>query len=143
MLSKCTEVGTDHIALVHFERSVRQGKESAIERYQNLTISACKQCGRNILPRITGPQKLTETIHELKQQYPQSRLIYGSLQSDAAPLGPGDYSDDVVVFVGPEGGDGCGNGCSEGGTHCRWKPYPAYRNGGNSICGNIGSDANR
>jgi 16S rRNA (uracil1498-N3)-methyltransferase len=105
MLSKCTEVGTDHIALVHFDRSVRLGKESAIERYQNLTISACKQCGRNILPVITGPQKLTETIHELKQQYPQSRFIYGSLESDARTVGDlADCGDDVIVFVGPEGG---------------------------------------
>jgi 16S rRNA (uracil1498-N3)-methyltransferase len=105
MLSKCTEVGADHIVIVHYERSVRLGKESAIERYQNLTISACKQCGRNILPVITGPQKLTETIHELKQQYPQSRFIYGSLESDALTVKSlADCSDDIVVFVGPEGG---------------------------------------
>jgi 16S rRNA (uracil1498-N3)-methyltransferase len=105
MLSKCTEVGADHIALVHYERSVRLGKESAIGRYQNLTIAACKQCGRNILPVITGPQKLNETICQLKQQYPQSRLLYGSLESDAVTIRSlADTSEDALVFVGPEGG---------------------------------------
>jgi 16S rRNA (uracil1498-N3)-methyltransferase len=105
MLSKCTEIGVDHIALVGYEHSVRLGKESAIERYQNLTIAACKQCGRVILPVITGPKKLTDTIQELKQQYPQSRLLYGSLESNAQTIRfLTDIHEDVLVFVGPEGG---------------------------------------
>jgi 16S rRNA (uracil1498-N3)-methyltransferase len=105
MLSKCTEVGADHIALVGYERSVRLGKESAIGRYQSLTIAACKQCGRNTLPIITGPQKFNDTIHELKQQYPQSQLLYGSLESDAQTIRSlADSSEDIVVFIGPEGG---------------------------------------
>jgi 16S rRNA (uracil1498-N3)-methyltransferase len=105
MLSKCTEVGTDHIALVHYERSVRLGKESAIERYRNVTISACKQCGRNIFPVISGPLKLTETIHAFKEQYPHSQLVYGSLEADACTVKSlADCGDNVVVFVGPEGG---------------------------------------
>jgi 16S rRNA (uracil1498-N3)-methyltransferase len=105
MLSKCTEVGTDHIVLVGYEHSVRLGKESAIGRYQSLTIAACKQCGRNTLPIITGPQKLNDTVGKLKQQYPQSRLLYGSLESDAQTIRSlADSNEDIVVFIGPEGG---------------------------------------
>lgn len=105
MLSKCTELGADHIALVHYEHSVRLGKESAIGRYQSLTIAACKQCGRNTLPIITGPQKLTDTIHELKQQYPQSQFLYGSLESGAKTIRSlAENNEDIAVFIGPEGG---------------------------------------
>jgi 16S rRNA (uracil1498-N3)-methyltransferase len=106
MLSKCTEAGTDHIALVHYERSIRLGKESAVNRYQNLTISACKQCGRNSLPLITGPRKLDQTVMELQQQYPQSKLIYGSPEPGARTIRylADNNTLDTVVFVGPEGG---------------------------------------
>ncbi len=62
MLTKTTELGIDHIALVQFDRSVRLGRESAIERYQSMTIAACKQCGRLYLPQITGPARLIDNI---------------------------------------------------------------------------------
>ena len=105
MLSKCTELGVDHIALVQYERSVRIGRESATERYQNLTIAACKQCGRVFLPTITGPKKLNETIIELEHQYPQSRIIIGSLESSAQTISQfAGSGEDTIVFIGPEGG---------------------------------------
>jgi 16S rRNA (uracil1498-N3)-methyltransferase len=105
MLSKCTEIGVDHIALVSYERSVRFGRESAIERYQNVTIAACKQSGRIYLPTISGPHKLDEAIHALKQQYPQTRLLFGSLESNAKTVRTLiDNNEDVIVFIGPEGG---------------------------------------
>lgn len=105
MLSKCTELGTDHIALIQYERSVRLGKESAVARYQNIAIAACKQCGRNILPKITGPKRLDEAVKELKHQYPQSLYIYGSPGAGAETIRELiDNRRDAVVFVGPEGG---------------------------------------
>ena len=104
-LSKCTELGVDHIVLIQYEHSVRLGKESAIDRYQQLTVAACKQCGRNILPLITGPQKPEETIIELKRQYPQSAILYGCPESDCkAVKSLVSNSQDVIAFVGPEGG---------------------------------------
>jgi 16S rRNA (uracil1498-N3)-methyltransferase len=105
MLAKCTELGVDHIALVQFERSVRLGRDSAVERYQSLTVSACKQCGRSFLPELTAPKRLIEVINDLKARYPQSNLFYGSLLSDAKTLRHLDDSEsDTLVIVGPEGG---------------------------------------
>lgn len=105
MLTKCTELGVDHIALVQFERSVRLGRDSALERYQGLTIAAAKQSGRAFLPELTAPKRLIEVIAELKTRYPQSTMLYGSPQADAKTIRQIEPSDsDTIVFVGPEGG---------------------------------------
>jgi len=105
MLGKCTELGTDHIALVNYERSVRMGKDAACGRYADMTIAAAKQCRRLFLPAITGPQALPQTLIEVKQQYPGASLLFGSIADGSKPithLAP--IAGDVVVFVGPEGG---------------------------------------
>jgi 16S rRNA (uracil1498-N3)-methyltransferase len=105
MLSKCTELGADHIVLIQYEHSVRLGRESAAGRYQNIIIAACKQSGRVFLPTLTGPQKLADAIAELKQQYPQSHFIFGSPDPDAKTLrNLANDSRDTLVFIGPEGG---------------------------------------
>lgn len=106
LISKCTELGVDHIAAVVFERTVKQAKgEGAVERYEKLSISAAKQCGRLFLPKITGPGTPAETISFLKNEYPQGRFIFGSLNKEAKNI-TGTISDasDVIAFVGPEGG---------------------------------------
>jgi 16S rRNA (uracil1498-N3)-methyltransferase len=106
LISKCTELGADHIAAVVFERTARQVRgEGAVERYEKLSISAAKQCGRVFLPRITGPMKPAETISFLKNEYPQGRFIFGSLNKEAKNITE-TVSDgsDVIAFVGPEGG---------------------------------------
>jgi len=105
MLSKCTELGADHIALVQYERSVRLGSQSAAGRYANIAIAACKQSGRLFLPALSGPQIFADAITELKQNYPQSHFIFGSLDSSAKTLqNLINDSRDTIVFIGPEGG---------------------------------------
>lgn len=105
MLTKCTELGVDHIALVQFERSVRLGRDSAVERYQSLTVAACKQSGRVYMPDISAPKRLPEAIADLHMRYPQSKLFYGSPQPDAKSINLLELSDfDTIIVVGPEGG---------------------------------------
>ena len=106
LISKCTELGADHIAAVVFERTVKQVRgEGAAERYEKLSISAAKQCGRVFLPRITGPMKPAETISFLKNEYPQGRFIFGTLNKEAENITEAVSDDsDVIAFVGPEGG---------------------------------------
>jgi 16S rRNA (uracil1498-N3)-methyltransferase len=105
MLSKCTELGADCIVLVQYERSVRLGRESAAERYQNILIAACKQSVRVFLPTLTGPQRLTDAVVELKRHYPLAHLIFGSPDSNAKTFrNLANDSSDAIVFVGPEGG---------------------------------------
>lgn len=106
LISKCTELGADHIAAVVFERTVKQAKgQGALERYEKLSISAAKQCGRLFLPRITGPMNPAETISFLKNEYPQGKFIFGSLNKEAENItGTVKDGSDVIAFVGPEGG---------------------------------------
>lgn len=105
MLSKCTELGADHIVLVQYEHSVRLGSQSAAGRYQNILIAACKQSGRVFLPILAGPQKLADAIAELKRRYPQSRFIFGSPDLNAKTIqNLANDSRDTIICIGPEGG---------------------------------------
>ncbi|MEN8127025.1 MAG: RsmE family RNA methyltransferase [Planctomycetota bacterium] len=105
MVEKCTELGVDHIAAVQFERTVKLGKETALERYRKISITASKQCERLFLPAITGPAKFPDTLDLLKEQYPHSHILYGDPDGDAFfdQAGMKDNRDCVIV-IGPEGG---------------------------------------
>ncbi len=108
LITKCTELGVDHIAPVVFERTVKLASGvSAGERYGKRAVSACKQCGRVFLPEISAPAELADAIAALKKSYPEARLIFGSFGDGAESIlkkGSDTFNFDVVAFVGPEGG---------------------------------------
>lgn len=106
VVSKCSELGVDHIAAVHFDRTVKLAKgASAMERYEKLAVSAAKQCGRIFLPKITGPCGLEKTLGRLREQYPGAKLIYGRCGAGVEHIMQRTGKDeDVIAFVGPEGG---------------------------------------
>ena len=105
LVEKCTELGVDHIAAVQFDRTVKMGKEAAMERYRKISITAAKQSRRLFLPSITGPAKFPATLDSLKNKYPENLVLYGD------PDGPGlseqpqaRENRDRIVIIGPEGG---------------------------------------
>lgn len=108
VITKCGELGADHIAPVVFERTVKLASgASAEEKYGKRAISACKQCGRLFLPEISKPASLADTIAALKKSYPEARLIFGSFCDEAESIlkkAPDPFNFDVVAFIGPEGG---------------------------------------
>ena len=106
LLSKCTELGVDRITPVLFERTVKQPKNAKIaDRWQKITISAAKQCRRIFLPTIDTPIPLPKAVDLLKTDYPQSRLLSGSLKKTAPSLIAQPFDNrDHIIFVGPEGG---------------------------------------
>lgn len=105
LVEKCTELGVDHIAAVQFERTVKLGKNTALERYRKITIAAAKQSKQLFLPKITGPEKFPATLDSLIDQYPQSILIYGDPEGipffDLPAVKDGQ---DCIIVIGPEGG---------------------------------------
>jgi len=105
-ITKCTELGVDHIAAVAFERTVKLAKgPSVLDRYHKLALAATKQCGRVFLPKITGPCDLSEILLSLKKDYPEAHLVFGTLNPDAKRICKLPTSDeDIIAFVGPEGG---------------------------------------
>lgn len=106
LVSKCTEIGVDHIASVIFERTVKQPKgANAVERYNKLAITAAKQCGRAILPKISVNNGLEAVLGELKAEYPGSKMVFGGFGESAVPIGQAvGAKEAVIAFVGPEGG---------------------------------------
>lgn len=105
LVEKCTELGADHIAAVQFERTVKLGNATSVQRLSRITISAAKQCERLCLPKLTGPAKLKETADYLRSEYPHSIMLYGSPDGkSSAEFFKVPTKEDVVVFIGPEGG---------------------------------------
>lgn len=105
LVEKCSELGADHIAAVQFDRTVKLGNDTAMERYRKISVTAAKQCGRLFLPAITGPAKLPETLDSLTCQYPQSHLLYGDPGGTALSEHPDSHpTPDCIVLIGPEGG---------------------------------------
>lgn len=105
LVEKCTELGADHIAAVQFERTVKLGINTALERYRKITIAAAKQSKRLFLPMITGPERFLATLDALVDLYPQAVLLYGDPKG--VPLGDVDAlreGQDCIVVIGPEGG---------------------------------------
>ncbi|MHC4231458.1 MAG: RsmE family RNA methyltransferase [Planctomycetota bacterium] len=105
LVEKCTELGADHIAAVQFERTVKLGKNTALERYRKITIAAAKQSKRLFLPKITGPAIFPATLNALIDLYPQAVLLYG--EPKGVPLADVDAlreGQDCIVVIGPEGG---------------------------------------
>lgn len=106
LVTQCTELGADHIAPVIFDRTVKLAKgDSALDRYQKLTIAAAKQSHRLFLPCVTPPADLNHALSSIKQSYPNAKLIFGGLTENAAPLNNIKLDDsDTIAFIGPEGG---------------------------------------
>ena len=106
LIEKCTELRTNRISPVIFERGVKQARNPRIvERWANIAISAAKQSKRLFLPVIDEPAPLADVIKMLRKKYPQCRFLAGGLSADASPLAGQPFGEsDVAVFVGPEGG---------------------------------------
>ncbi|RKY07548.1 MAG: hypothetical protein DRP56_05525 [Planctomycetota bacterium] len=105
LVEKCTELGVDHIAAAQFERTVKLGRNTALERYRKISIAAAKQSKRLFLPEITGPEKLPATLNSLISQYPQGLFLYGDPKgTPPSGLSAAKDGQDCIITIGPEGG---------------------------------------
>lgn len=105
LVEKCTELGADHIAAVQYHRTVKMGKQSALERWQKIALAAAKQSERVYLPTLSGPESFESAVHCFRQAYPNATLLYGDPEGQW--LEPGVHSPerrDWIVCIGPEGG---------------------------------------
>jgi len=110
VIQKATELGVTEIQPLDTERSVaRLSAERAakrLEHWRQVAISACEQCGRNLLPEIHAPLDIMAWLRQMKEQpggSPTAKFILlpqgaTSLHSQQKPQGK------VVLLVGAEGG---------------------------------------
>ncbi len=85
IVQKATELGVASIVPLVSDRSVVKLDEDSkkADRWRDIALEACKQCGNNWLPEIKAPQKTRDFLSSLPQH--DLKLI-ASLQSDAKPL---------------------------------------------------------
>jgi 16S rRNA (uracil1498-N3)-methyltransferase len=108
IIQKATELGASQIAPLFSDRTVIQldvsDAEKKREKWREIAIEACKQCGQNRIPAIALPR--TPKAFFEKEEQSQLMLI-ASLQPDARPIKsvlaeyPPPHS--VCILVGPEG----------------------------------------
>ena len=106
VIQKATELGVTEIQPIDTERSIaRLSAERAVKRLEHwhqVTISACEQCGRNVLPQIHAPLDIMVWLQQM-QILPDTKFILlpqsaTSLQAQAKPQGR------VALLIGAEGG---------------------------------------
>jgi len=106
LIAKCTEMGVDRICPVVFERTIKQPKNpKTLDRWRRLTIEAAKQSRRLFLPQIDKPLPLRDVFGALIKDHPNAQILLGSfLESSPALICQPFSGNDVIAFVGPEGG---------------------------------------
>jgi 16S rRNA (uracil1498-N3)-methyltransferase len=106
VIQKATELGATEIQPVQTQRSmVKLAGERAEKRTQHwhgITIAACEQCGRNMLPKVHALLEFSSWIATLCD-VPGSKFILlpeavTTLREQSKPQGK------AILLIGPEGG---------------------------------------
>ncbi|MGD0017540.1 MAG: 16S rRNA (uracil(1498)-N(3))-methyltransferase [Verrucomicrobiia bacterium] len=112
IVQKATELGVSTIVPLISERTVMRlsSEHSRVERWHDIALEACKQCGNNWLPEVHPPQEYDVFLRSVGQF--DLKLI-ASLQPDAKPLKTiladspirrhADSSPSILLLIGPEG----------------------------------------
>ena len=103
-LQKAVELGVSKIVPIRNQRSnvklQANRKESRMQHWQQIIISACEQCGRNSLPELLKPLTVDEWLEQ--DNNPRKLILL--------PEGDGDLSvlsksrDSISLMIGSEGG---------------------------------------
>ncbi|MFA6920341.1 MAG: 16S rRNA (uracil(1498)-N(3))-methyltransferase [Gallionella sp.] len=106
VIQKATELGVTEIQPVATERSVaRLSAERAAKRtehWQQVAISACEQCGRNVLPVIHAPLDISVWLQQMRASDVSKYILLpegaASLHSQPRP------EKTAALLIGAEGG---------------------------------------
>ena len=105
IVQKATELGVTSIVPLISERTIVHLDEDSkkVERWREIAIESCKQCGNNWLPEIQAPQRARAFLESLGAF--DLKLI-ASLQPDSKLLKrllPDKRLASVLILIGPEG----------------------------------------
>jgi 16S rRNA (uracil1498-N3)-methyltransferase len=107
IVQKATELGVTRIVPLLAERCVvrldAKQRERKREHWQAIAVSACEQCGRNILPAVDLPLTLADAISALPGAGARCLLSAEGRESLAA-LASREARAPLVLLIGPEGG---------------------------------------
>jgi len=110
-LEKACELGAHRIVPLRTEFGVVVPGEHRQERWQSILISALKQCGRCLLPELSGPVSLVVALDEAVGEIwhgaspGRERERAGDRDpADPAILDAAGPPPEILVCIGPEGG---------------------------------------
>jgi 16S rRNA (uracil1498-N3)-methyltransferase len=106
VVQKATELGVTEIQPIDTERSVAKLSTERIEKrldhWHQVAISACEQCGRNVLPKIHAPLDIMVWMQQIKSTADAKYILLpestASLHDQTIPQG------NVLLLIGAEGG---------------------------------------
>lgn len=105
VVQKAVELGVKKIIPLITERSnvrlTNEREEKRLQHWQAVAISACEQAGRNYIPEILAPIKLTEWLGQVQADkcfvlspHVQTKMPNNELSKGAS----------IALLIGPEGG---------------------------------------
>lgn len=105
VVQKATELGVTRVQPVLTERSIiRLDDKRAAKKtlhWHNIAISACEQCGRNVLPEIAAPARFSDLLATVPQHERRILLHPTGARSLAETVGG---AQSLLLCTGPEGG---------------------------------------
>jgi len=108
IIQKCVEIGIDKIVPVATERAVvklnDKEKVKKVERWQKISLSAAKQSGRGIIPKIENVISYNEAIKEGKALQNAVILYENEEKRELKEILKNIKGEEIGIFIGPEGG---------------------------------------
>lgn len=106
VVQKATELGVTEIQPLDTNRSVAklsaERTAKRLDHWRQVVISACEQCGRNVLPEIHAPLDIMAWLLQVKKDHAAKFILLPqgatSLHAEAKPQGK------ILLLVGAEGG---------------------------------------
>lgn len=106
LVEKAVELGVAGLILVPTTRSVVQlddaRRERRVRRLREIAISACCQCGRNIVPRVAAANTLREGLEAAAESARIGLLLAPDATESVVTAVAASVS--ISLVVGPEGG---------------------------------------
>lgn len=106
VIQKATELGVAAIQPLDTKRSVAklsaERAEKRMEHWRQVAISACEQCGRNVLPEIYAPLDIMAWLQQIKHSADAKFILLPAgataLSQHSKPAGR------AILLIGAEGG---------------------------------------
>ena len=106
VIQKATELGVSNIQPIFTSRSTVKLSLDRIKKrllhWRQVSISACEQSGRSKIPIIKSPIKFDQISEGIKTNS-LNLLLHPDNLEESSNL-PNEYSGDINIFIGPEGG---------------------------------------
>ena len=108
LIEKLAELGTARFIPVQMERSVARANDAVIQRLRRYVIESAKQCGRNVLMKITREVPMSKLSDLLAEEKTAKFLLHPVALGDVGQMTPQqtltkELPKEAVILVGPEG----------------------------------------